>query len=496
LKKIIIILLITFSAVLNSFSQTQSLTWNVKNNFNNNIYKKSNTELIYSQNIPVYYTIKRSRYSIDEYTDLYLSFDDTGDKVDNYRYIFKKYHKSQNKSVYNNSAYFIEENERIELIGNENSFFQSGINLGSFTISFWIYPTTFSNNEIILRIGSQYYNKETDSVEDQSINAKMINGRLVWEFNNIFLNSNTQKKSITMESFSRILPEKWSHITMSYDSFTGIIRGYINGNEESIIVATEDGTLDSSILNLRYNERNRCVVIISPTFYGAIDEFFIMKKVENVIDKKYDPNGAEIISNVIDFGVGGIILENMAINANNEKNSDLICYYRYSKEPFDKNEQFSQNIKWKILNPDVLINENIRFFQWKILLLSGDNSNYTPKFNGIVVYYKNNNPPSKPIGVKLLASDNKLKIKWKMNAERDLKGYKIYYGTLSGRYFDTEANEGISPIDVGLTTEFELTGLNKNQIYYIAITAYDDEAHTNESDFSEEISERPFGNIE
>jgi hypothetical protein len=34
-------------------------------------------------------------------------------------------------------------------------FFSS---IDSFTISFWIHPITFSNNEVVLRIGSQYFN--------------------------------------------------------------------------------------------------------------------------------------------------------------------------------------------------------------------------------------------------------------------------------------------------------------------------------------------------
>jgi hypothetical protein len=137
--------------------------------------------------------------------------------------LHKNYHKSKNKAIYDTSAYFIENNERIELVSTGKSFFQSGINLGSFSIGFWIYPSTFSNNEIILKIGSEYYDKNIDTIEDQSIIAKMIDGKLIWEFNNIFSTNEIKVNSIKLESYSRIVPEKWSYINLIYDSNTGIL---------------------------------------------------------------------------------------------------------------------------------------------------------------------------------------------------------------------------------------------------------------------------------
>ena len=99
--------------------------------------------------------------------------------------------------------------------------------------------------------------------------------------------------------------------------------------------------------------------------------------------------------------------------------------------------------------------------------------------------------PARPIGLKTFYKDDKVFIKWKLNSERDLKGYKIYYGTKSNNYFGMAANQGESPIDVGLVNTYEITGLKKNIIYYFSITAYDDEEHVHESEFSKEVSIRP-----
>ncbi len=66
---------------------------------------------------------------------------------------------------------------------------------------------------------------------------------------------------------------------------------------------------------------------------------------------------------------------------------------------------------------------------------------------------------------------------WDANAESDLAGYKIYYGTSSGNYSHS--------IDVGDTTAYTLTDLDEGVTYYLAATAYDTD--DNESDFSKEL---------
>lgn len=484
----IIIVLINFYA----FSADKEFVWNISNNFNNAIYIKNNVELNYINNAPVYYTLKKEKFQKDNFTDLYLSFDKDGsyDETGNYKITHSNYHKSKNKAVYDTSAYFIENNERIELISTGKSFFQSGINLGSFSIGFWVYTSTYSNNEIILKIGSEYYDKNNDTIEDQSIIAKMKDGKLVWEFNNIFSADNNKVKLIKLESYSRIIPEKWIHINFIYDSYTGIMREFINGEEEGIVLATSDGTLNSAVLNLKYNKSNQCIIMLAPLFYGAIDEFFITKKIEKNNINKYISNNGEIISKVEDFGHGGIYISDIITTDIKESNSDIIYYYRYSNKPFDVNDEINKDITWKKIGIENLSLKNIRFFQWKVVILSGDNRNYTSKFQGIKIKYKSDTPPSSPFGVKILFENDKLIIKWKLNSEKDLKGYKLYYGIKSNNYFGTEADQGESPIDVGLINTFEITGLQKNVIYYFSITAYDDDEHIHESEFSEEISIR------
>jgi len=58
-------------------------------------------------------------------------------------------------------------------------------------------------------------------------------------------------------------------------------------------------------------------------------------------------------------------------------------------------------------------------------------------------------------------------------------GYKIYYGTQSGNYT-------YPPIDVGNVTSYTINDLDKNEIYYLAVSAY--ASGGEESEFSTELS--------
>jgi len=87
-------------------------------------------------------------------------------------------------------------------------------------------------------------------------------------------------------------------------------------------------------------------------------------------------------------------------------------------------------------------------------------------------------PPSTPPSA---ASTGSVTLSWSANAENDLAGYKIYFGTSSGNY----TSPG-SPAVIGKITTYLLTGLQRNTTYFFALSAYDSAG--NESALSAEVS--------
>lgn len=72
-------------------------------------------------------------------------------------------------------------------------------------------------------------------------------------------------------------------------------------------------------------------------------------------------------------------------------------------------------------------------------------------------------------------------LSWTLNSETDLAGYKVYVGTASGLY----SYPG-SPIVIGRTDNYAISGLPVGQTYYFAISAFDNSG--NESALSSEVS--------
>lgn len=82
-----------------------------------------------------------------------------------------------------------------------------------------------------------------------------------------------------------------------------------------------------------------------------------------------------------------------------------------------------------------------------------------------------NTPPSAPSSVKMEDSGTgySMKVIWPANTESDLAGYKVYWGTASGTYPNSQ--------NAGNATSYTITGLTDGTKYYIAVTAYDTEGN-------------------
>ncbi len=97
-------------------------------------------------------------------------------------------------------------------------------------------------------------------------------------------------------------------------------------------------------------------------------------------------------------------------------------------------------------------------------------------------------PPAQVQNVKLTSPGNTIVVTWDKGTDQDglVVAYKIYYGTTSVKDENASYQNEIK-VDGGETTSFTLTNLTPGMIYYVAVTALDDEG--NESDnYSVEIS--------
>ena len=494
MKKLIILIIITAVAV-SGFAAEASITWNVMNNISDFIQVRRNVERQTTKTRSVTMGIEPECYGVKNDTEMYLPFESNRvhDETGRYSSIYSQFLISENRSHLGRAAYFLNDDDNIEICGDKTSFFQPGVNLESWTLQYWVYPVTSAFNEELVKIGRQYYNKEDNEVYDQSVINRIEDGHLVCDFNYIFTDNDKYIPNINIKSYNRINPDKWNHICMTFDAFTGIIRAYINGMEEAVGISTSDGTLDGSVYDMRFHPTNRCVIKIAKSFTGVMDEFYIFHGVKNDFRGKYSADGGEVISKVLQLDQYGGVINKIITKDIAENNSTIRYYYRISDEPF-KYDVSEELMPWKTLKNAEFGYKPVRFIQFRIEMLPGTDNNTTPLFRELTINYDKNLPPSRPVGVKVMPADGKIQLKWVRNSELDTKGYKIYYGTKSGSYFGERTVT--SPIIVDSDSDFDssgvtIGGLNNNTIYYFAVTAFDDAAGMNESDFSDEVCCRP-----
>lgn len=107
----------------------------------------------------------------------------------------------------------------------------------------------------------------------------------------------------------------------------------------------------------------------------------------------------------------------------------------------------------------------------KIVWTGGDGATFTVSLRGASIQA----PPCFKITG---SADESVGLAWDANTETSLAGYKIHFGLESRNYSKT--------YDVGNVTEYTVTGLSFNTVYYFAATAYDTAG--NESDYSNEVT--------
>ena len=79
-------------------------------------------------------------------------------------------------------------------------------------------------------------------------------------------------------------------------------------------------------------------------------------------------------------------------------------------------------------------------------------------------------------------------MEWDSNTEKNLAGYRIFYGTAPGKYQNC-VDVGKPPESSPGTTKYTLTGLTAGERYYLAVIAYSIyDTPTGGSGFSNEVS--------
>jgi hypothetical protein len=520
--------------------------------------KKSlhNVKTISGQNGETLYTVKDLTYrkTSDLFiTDIVLSFNTPSarlkrDDTRHYRITRSDYDFVSGKgSLGKGSAQFFKKHHVVAVESVKNSWLGTCEDLGSFTIEFRFMPYELRDGSMLFsRIG--YF-----SGSKRGIEVFIMNGTIVAGLYGIFDNPRIKNYDVVLSRGTKLSKMKWYHFSLSFDRVTGKLAKYLDGEEVEVQYVTESGDPYNGVYAPSFGSRNaegKLECLDAPLSYlgkdysGLIDEFRISHRHFEDLEKRTElayrnyhsvgrigriPFNVEgvITSPVYRFDGTGTMVHEFRWKEQLEKDTFIWMEFRISDGIFYYNDTA---VKWyRVSNNQKKIflikkddGEFLRgqYYQWRAHLVASPDGRYAPSLSGIELDYRPDLPPNSPQFLEVAATgDRNIVLTWKKNVDHDIMGYKIYYGTVPGKYDGiisvingsaiTNARGSGTAVKVVMTNEvieenrqldkrgkLSYPFLQNTVLYYFAVSAYDSyrpgTPYNHESELSKPVSARPF----
>ena len=449
----------------------------------------------------------------DENTELLLNFDRS---VRNRVFLQSELYREGEVDIFPSTeirkygdrcARFLHHENIIELIPLEGSIFQARGEIESFTIDFYLFPTSVHD-------GSEIFSWHAPVIELNGrytgIKAFFRDGRLFWLLERLFQDSSGARYDVLVAENTETPLREWHHHAIVYDASNGMLTLLNDGEESNIRWITVDGTEGSTSLRGYFSPYLKVPIAIGKDYYGYVDELRISRGRPRFYLGNFREHG-EIKSDVIDSGHKGTRIASIQWDAREENGTAVRVFFRFSEMYFDPFSEADEEQRIDSQDSSIVSDAGLpyilprwiqvrngeripgqipvgRYFQWKALLY-GTKSLYTPVLLNLRVTLELDPPPFAPILLEAQPRDGAVRLVWVKNKESDLKGYRIYYGSGSRNYFGKHAKTGESPFAVGPVDSFIVEGLKNEEVYFFSITAFDEADQ--ESGFSNELIVRP-----
>jgi Fibronectin type III domain/Concanavalin A-like lectin/glucanases superfamily len=378
--------------------------------------------------------------------------------------------------------------DRVDLFPVGAELFQPGVEWGSFTLEFWLYPVSLTEGDRIL----EWTGREGARLQfrDQQFRIDIHNRRLRFSLVNFFSPPDESAHSVVLEGDSGLIPRRWSHHMLRFSDETALLEYLVDGRTVAVAHVSESGSEDGSVFFPRTASYPSESIKIASSFTGAIDEFRMVRRFEVESETpRFHPGGGVYESGVIDLGSPGARLTGISAITDTPAMSDVFVYYRMANT---RSGTAGIDADWTPVRADEPVPVRMgRFVQLRAELLPDSRVSASPVLSEIRITYIPDPPPNPPVGLEAIPHDGWVELSWLPVLQEDIQGYLVYYGMQPGRYFGSDGDLGPSPIDVGPATSITLSGLENGRLYNFAVSAYDAGGIHSTTELSTEVGARP-----
>lgn len=344
--------------------------------------------------------------------------------------------------------------------------------LSDFSIEFMVKPFYLLPGELLFRLkGERNLFKEES---EQTILCYVDNHRIVWRIEGAFSGSEDISPSVELKS-DPLLPERWYHVHISYNSSNGMAELCIDRQPHDIQYAYENKS--GKVLPPVLGSYEEFTVTLGERFHGLIDELHISRNLSHEMEPfkgRYHKEG-EFLSKVIDLEITDSTISKIDIEEFDVNSNRLLYYYHIANDPvsvFGVRDTFEDGYGrediWTAFIPgEPLVQNNAgRYLLLKVLFLSDPKAISPPLIATMTVHYRNPVKPPLPLDIYAEYNDGTIKIGWTPKEPAEGIGYLIYIGEATGEYFYTDR-----PVDAG-ENPFAVIDVEERNLYFIRIVPY------------------------
>ncbi|HAH61957.1 MAG TPA: hypothetical protein DCL73_07650, partial [Treponema sp.] len=165
------------------------------------------------------------------------------------------------------------------LRGRTGSVFGTEGLAGSFYIEFWLAPSLSESGEIVFNWrSSRNLQRSVPGDRKNVVQYQMITGifnrnHLEWTFTNVF--DGYAQEDVVISGIKNIVPDTWSHHTVSFDEESGRLEYRVDGRLEAVEYITSTGHEDGTVYPVYLGAP--ADVDLCPSYTGKIDDFRIQR---------------------------------------------------------------------------------------------------------------------------------------------------------------------------------------------------------------------------
>ena len=447
--------------------------------------------------------IDSNSFVADEYTDLLIDFENPGNPISEGDYrIVNNNLKSSSETINEKVAGLSRNTGGLSIVGNPGTFFGSEGVVGSFSIEFWLCPSVAENGETIIKWDSS--KNMNGRLVYQSLGASFNKGKIEWNLLNFFDTTIVPniKDNITLKGTTRIIPDTWSHHVLSYDCENGILEYIVDGTTEDIKYITSNGREDGDVALVLLGTPSK--LNFCTEYTGKIDDIRILRRAYSAPEYQNAENAGMIghMQYLTDGGYfvtkplkvsKGATLKSLVAEMDVPSQTAVSYYVRAGDNYYGWTGSEPQWIP--VESGEDISDVSGLYFQVAAEIFPDGNGEITPTITEIVLNYDELPEPLPPFVIKAKAGNGEVTVSWNYSVDDTVGGYYLYYGNRPGEYLGRIALEGESPINVGNTSSFTVTGLENGKIYYFAVAAWSVYDESVVGKLSKEVYARPLSRL-